>query len=662
MPAQPISALPVLPDSPFRSPHLRRKSPSSPINMTPMRMSPQRKSATPSTPRSGSPRSFQLSDIESNTEETSSQAVQSSSGDEEPERMPQLVMPSLTMPARRAFTEAGKHIGRAKFMVVGHRRGIGSTSLIQNILRCSEHVVHVDHIAEQSSFNTKDSDLLSTSDGTDRLDHQTQTDEPAPYHFAEVLASTRMVPSWRSSNPHSEHRRTFRKKSSVSEGSLDRNLTFIEAPALNSDDAIKAVLDHVLACLQRSAHLESMTDSEIISMMSGDGSCHVTAVIYLFDPVLSECPLSGLSVAHQDFLRRISTYTNLVPVIGQADTISADALQHRKEQVSQLLEQVEVRPYTLLGHSSASVREPLAISSLPGDDNETIDASILMSSQYLAPLVASELDQLVENLVEPEALARMRYESSLRFLAWRQESLRDCIEHQRTNHLISPQLGYQTTDLASDGSFPENSSKSPMPHPSSSFSRSGSPAIPDSMTPLEAAAMGTSALARYNQQTQPTEPYRQVRLAKWAKDLQNSLQNQSRKYQKIYSLPISDWALSDDGHDHALVATKGGRRPARGHLGGEVGVIDPRDPLGMLAFAQTFRLRGFWLVQIVGGCGIVGAVFYCVAKTWPDLLEFVGLSSPADMVVTTAVPPPVSGDQGTLMRWLADVQLPGWSK
>lgn len=112
---------------------------------------------------------------------------------------------------------------------------------------------------------------------------------------------------------------------------------------------------------------------------------------------------------------------------------------------------------------------------------------------------------------------------------------------------------------------------------------------------------------------------------------------------------------------HVLVSTKDARRPARGHLGGEVGVIDPRDPLGMLAFAQAFRRRGLLVVQLVGGCGLVGAVVYCAAKNWPAVSGFLGLSPSAGMVLTAAAPPSASSDHWPLMQWLEDVKILGWS-
>jgi hypothetical protein len=90
-------------------------------------------SAFPSTPKSGSFRSLRLSDEDDGlTEDNASQAIVPSD-DEDGHRpvqqehlvddmgssMPELVMPSLSMPSRRPFTAKGRMMGRLKVCVAG---------------------------------------------------------------------------------------------------------------------------------------------------------------------------------------------------------------------------------------------------------------------------------------------------------------------------------------------------------------------------------------------------------------------------------------------------------------------------------------------------------------------------------------------------------------
>lgn len=92
-------------------------------------------SALPSTPKSGSLRSLRLSDEDDGlTEDNASQAIAPSDDDDVEEQdqqstdmhkmsssMPELVMPSLSMPSRRPFTTKGRTMGRLKVCVAGAR-------------------------------------------------------------------------------------------------------------------------------------------------------------------------------------------------------------------------------------------------------------------------------------------------------------------------------------------------------------------------------------------------------------------------------------------------------------------------------------------------------------------------------------------------------------
>ena len=125
-----------------------------------------------STPRSPSVKSVRLSDEEGSIiDDTASQTLHSSSEEDDvfaddtlvesshpteaQSSIPQLVMPSISMPARRPFTERGKRIPRLRIMVAGPS-GVGKTSLVKSMVQMCEDIVHVDPIvnAESSSAST----------------------------------------------------------------------------------------------------------------------------------------------------------------------------------------------------------------------------------------------------------------------------------------------------------------------------------------------------------------------------------------------------------------------------------------------------------------------------------------------------------------------------
>ena len=121
--ASSISSPGSSPSRPQRKRQNKADSASQPL--TPISyVSPMLGSSAPSSPKSLSTRSFRHSDDESLG--GGSQAVVSS--DEENNDLsasmdesiaPQLVMPSISMPSRRPFTEQGRNIGRLKILLAG---------------------------------------------------------------------------------------------------------------------------------------------------------------------------------------------------------------------------------------------------------------------------------------------------------------------------------------------------------------------------------------------------------------------------------------------------------------------------------------------------------------------------------------------------------------
>ena len=630
-------------ESPLRT-HVRRNSTASSVNisqpLTPLKMSPKPESAMPSTPRSGSPKSFRLSDEEvSIASDTGSQAVQSSSGEEEEDvasddhatvqETPQLVMPSITMPARRSFTERGKRMGRLKLMVVGDR-GVGKTSLIQSICRACEDIVHLDPVC-------------------------TEGEGKSTTRIIEIGASTRPCPSWWTDF---ETRRMLLKRKSVGDGVLERNVTFVDTPGLDREDKSAEVLRHFKASLSRTANMERMNDIELVSMLSGEGGVHIDAVLYLFNPATD--PLESSEAERKELLQYLYKWTNVIPLIARADTLSSDEVTAQKQQVRELFSSIKAEMYPLsvkdvgdgLNQKADDIPEPFAISSAVGDDSETIDASILMSSTYLQPLLPSELNLLLDYLLEPDNIAKLRHIAATKFLLWRQENLGTHIDLEKL--LKAPRFDTFTDAATSTNSLAEDPSKVLVPHANSSYYRSTSPAPSDSSALSGANITGTSAyaLARYNDNKSPTEPFRQVRLAKWAQDLQRSLDNERKRFNKrLYPAQQGDWvssaadsekaaSASSSDPNQALVSTSASHRPGKGRLGGEIGIIDPRDPLGVLAFSQTFRRQSWLALQVAGSCGLIGAVAWWVVRNWGEVQDFLGLGATGPVVTVTGVPAP----------------------
>lgn len=613
--ASPVSARSA--ESPFPTSSLTRVSTaSSGLNQpyTPVKMSPHPQYATPSPIRSASSRSFRLSDEEArSSDETGSQAVLSSNEDgEDFERTPQLVMPSLAMPTRRPFTEHGRSMGRLKVMVIG-ARGVGKTSLIHSILRSSEHIVH----ADLATANIDGHQSLGLGEPTTT--------------FVEVSASTKPCPTWWS---ELAPKKGLNRRLSTGDV-LERNLAFIDTPPIDNDDTMRHTSDYLKSALRRSSTWDDLNDSEIVGMLSGDGGAQIDVVLHIFDCTPKDS-IDAFTPAHQELLQLISRQTNLIPVIGRADQLSPEALRTARQSLAEKLAAMHVEWYRLAG----GMDEPFAISAAQQDDRDVIDASLLMSSQYMPALMASDLESLTASLFSHINMARLRRSSASKVLEWRKGFIRETrLQLQTSEYALSSHGGQGSAAVTSAGSMREDPSKILVPYGFSSYYRSISPSVSE----ISGLPSSVRTFGLQHNHSDGIMPLREITTAKWAQDLEMNHSREGRKLFEMYNHPPSDWSPEQDPEKtshQALVPAHELQRPARGRLGGDFGVIDPRDPLGVLAITQGFGRRSYLALQIASGCGLLGAMCYCVIRYWTTVQEVCGFGQAGTIIHAAAIPAP----------------------
>lgn len=152
-------------------------------------------------------------------------------------------------------------------------------------------------------------------------------------------------------------------------------------------------------------------------------------------------------------MQRLSSLTNLIPVIARSDTISVNELVAIKTSILARLQTSSIKPFffgnavddallavqeiSLDQTSSVSSEKPVpepkefpfpvptypyAVSSTLGSDADTMDASLLMSPDYVQPLLPSELAVLVERVFDPDSIAWLRHSAAKKFLSWRRRT------------------------------------------------------------------------------------------------------------------------------------------------------------------------------------------------------------------------------------------------
>ena len=610
-------------DSPVRA-HLRRPSVASPSRggppLTPLEASPQSHPAVLNTPRSGSPKSFKLSDedasVASDTNHSTAQSMTREENASGPiasattSSVPLLVMPSLSMPTRRPFTERGKRMGPLKLMVVGNR-GAGKSRLLHSMCRVCEDIVHHDPVHHVVGPTVV---------------------------VEEASASTKPHRPWLAGKVSKEST----SRNEMAGGALERNLTFVDTPGFVSNDNTGHVREYFDQNLMKMMDIRLMQDSDVVSMLGGAGGPQIDVVLWLFDATSSDFELPP---EQADLLRQLERWTSVIPLISHADEIEPHKLLTRKQDLLASLRQVGIHESLdvmfdgtkTFEETSEVPMRPYAVSSALMDDSETIDASVLMSSTYLEPLVPSELGLFIDQLLEPDNIARLRHLSATKFLLWRQDRGSQ-IDIAKQAVLTSRGISLSCSGATSSGSAWDDPNGILVPHSSSGYHSGRSPYAPYSPGLFNAAGISRSCHQSL---------YSEVHVEEWAQTLQRAINDQRERmhYTDLHAdgpctgIEVHSTESERYPTDRALVPRS--QLPPKGRLGGALGVVDPRDPLGILLLGQRFGRQGRFAVQLFGCCGVLGATVWWVVKNWAEFQAFFGLNPGEQAPLSvTAVPAP----------------------
>ena len=291
-------------------------------------------------------------------------------------------------------------------------------------------------------------------------------------------------------------------------------------------------------------------------------------------------------------------------MIAKSDTLSPEETEVFKRSTFEKLQHADIRPFTF-NEDAALASHPYTVCAVPSDDNDNMDASVLMSSEYVQPLIPSELSTLVQRVFDHDNIAYMRHLAA-----------RKLVRTQNSKALTVSNL------------FPRNPS-SPVhgrPLASTAYSSSTSRAIVS-----YANGMSPYTQARIADHTQQEEKLAQIRLARWAGELQRSLQNERARYEAISRGERAVWLtekMSECINDGSLVPVPNSSLAARtekdleatkpegSRLSSHRGLLDPGDPLGLLRWNEVVKRKGWIAFQVVGSVGILGAVAVWVWRTW----------------------------------------------
>ncbi|KAK1751569.1 hypothetical protein QBC47DRAFT_416848 [Echria macrotheca] len=529
--------------------------------------------------------------------------------------VPQLIMPSIKMPSRRPFTDAGKSMGRLKVLVAGDS-GVGKTSLIKAIVQSCEHIVHVDPITPSpgSSGVIRPLTRHRTSSGTGGPSHRRQSSksENSTTQITEIYASTKPYPEWWS---EIDDFRVLQRRKSLGDAVLDRNICFVDTPGYGSGsssmDTITPVTSYIESHFRRMSS-NSLSDGDTLNMIGGEGGVQVDVVLYLVS--------NRLRPVDVQYLRQLASLTNVIILLAQADLMSPEQIAANKEQIRGQMREADIQPFSFAGTpSSPAPFDPLrqglyAVSSAAGSDHEIMDASLLMSPDYLQPLIETELRTLVQRVFSQDGASWLRHSAARKYVQWRR----------------------------SDSTPKSTSLFQPVLHHSPPYQQPATQHNSQVLTP-HMGATSSYALARITDHTQREERLAQVRLTNWAADLQRSLENERAQYAALARGERAIWLmekLNECAQDGTLVALPGrGRSPSterireqvRRKLRREAAVaragrgradsrtMHHRDPLGLLQVAADLKHRGLVALEVLGSLGLLGGLVIWAYKYSRDV-------------------------------------------
>jgi hypothetical protein len=152
-----------------------------------------------------------------------------------------------------------------------------------------------------------------------------------------------------------------------------------------------------------------------------------------------------------------------------------------------------------------------------------------------------------------------------------------------------------------------------------------------SHTPFEGEGPTEFSLARYNNIAHGEQRLAEVRLAKWATDLQRSVRNERERYEELQRTERAKWLLDrvreEVGEGNIVTSPKGTPRAewaivrhssdkeaAGAGRWSRTEPLDSRDPLGLCDFSDEVRRKGLVLVKVLGGVSVIGAVMVAIVK------------------------------------------------
>ena len=288
-----------------------------------------------------------------------------------------------------------------------------------------------------------------------------------------------------------------------------------------------------------------------------------------------------------EYMRHLCHLTNVIPVLSKVDQLSSSDLEAARAQIVSQIQQASLKTFSFSRTNPRAEADPARVlylvSSATGSDHDTMDASLLMSPDYVKPLFVTDLGRLVESVFSTDGAAWLRHVAARKYLAWKGEHKEPPV-HGVPKILPAPRLGPSQLTLSAAGA-PVNSH---------------SPAWVADHTRME-------------------ERRARIGLANWAAELQRALASERSHYETLARNDRAVWLterLSECVRDGTLVprtssanASKHGRERGEYRLRSSQSARH-QDPVGLLEVVIKFKRRGRVALEVLGSLSIIGGLTF----------------------------------------------------
>lgn len=133
---------------------------------------------------------------------------------------------------------------------------------------------------------------------------------------------------------------------------------------------------------------------------------------------------AGLTRGDINFIREVQGKTNIVLLLAKSDEITAADIEGCKERIRHQVAENDLDCFSFTSVETDDLETEVDVFAVSGStkpDHDVIDASILMDSAYVQPLVPTELAALMERICSEEGSASLRQSAASKCIRWKKD-------------------------------------------------------------------------------------------------------------------------------------------------------------------------------------------------------------------------------------------------